>query len=557
MHTPPQPTLAEPPLEELRKLVDTHPWVICYFKRRNNKGGIGQLQSQSFQITDLLDDTLLNWVIEVYGGGAYIIEVRDPNNPTQHLCPRFSLNIDNVPPKGMTADGRNMGALAPGAPPMSFQVHAGMREGLPVGHYPLGQGPTAAATAPNPRDYATFTSDVLAVQQTQELREELKRTQAENARRQRALELQLENERKQREADRVAHERALQEQRDRELREQIAALRSAPPPKPAIDMTAIITMVTAGLGALVPLFVAMVNAGKDRQQLALDAQKSDSERQMNLFLQMIKRDDGAQQKQFMEMMFKLIDAQKQSPDKLAEVIATMSESQMQTLHMTAQVMQQLAPPEDTPGMQIVKTLLEGAQDISRAVITAQQPQRVQVRAVPPQPRTQVIDAEATPAQAAEAAGPERKRRVVEAPPGQANGVNGETPPPMTQPTTPEQLAKVVVADPTWPDDMKNGAWQRMIAALHTSRDPQEVGEEIARTLQGLKDIGELTPLLHPMFEDNGPAPSALLRPIFDRLPIASPEYTEHYNAVLAVIDAQYVEDEPQQEDVAGEEPALQ
>jgi hypothetical protein len=114
--------------------------------------------------------------------------------------------------------------------------------------------------------------------------------------------------------------------------------------------------------------------------------------------------------------------------------------------------------------------------------------------------------------------------------------------------TPRDLAKAIVADAAWPDDMKSQQWVFLLTTLHSDRPIDKIGEEIAMMLEGMMKTERLAEVLHPMFDEDGPAPSAILRQVFAPLPIAQPDHAERYEAILANIDEHYTDVEEADED---------
>lgn len=524
-------TLEEIPIDKLKELQDQHPDVLLYFRRQNAKGQMESLASKPFPMADLLTDGVENYLRDLYGGGSYIVEVRNIALHTEELVTRYRI----------TVQGQRIGSEQPYSRATAYAAPT-QRE-VTLGYHFEGRAPIAAGYQPpgaRPSDFMSNTPDAIALDQLRTVREELARLRREAGERDRKHAAEKEQLRQRLEDQRLATEKANADARDRELRAQYDSLRAEllrkpEPQKPAIDFTAL----AAIFAAFVPVLTAMINSSKERQQLQLNSQQHSSDQHTNMLLALMKRDDGGKSglELVMTLLPKLMEAN--NPGKIADVIATMGESQMQTLAMAAQAIQALAPAEDSPGMMIVKTALDGVMGIAdqfqHRQLASQQPPQPQQRVLAPQQQAPVAEAQVVPAAEAQqaqqvqpAAGAQQRR---------------QRPAPNAGPRTPRELAKAIISDPIWPADMKSQQWVFLLTTLHSDRAPTEIGEEIASMLQGMNDTGRLAKIFDPMFEDGGPPPSELLRQVFAPLPIAQPDYADHYNAILATIDAQYAEED--------------
>ncbi len=500
--------------------------VIIQPKFFNNKGKIIMLPARAVTITDILTDGLSNQLRDEHGGGTYLIEVKDPNAPSQQLCTRFQINIMGQP-KIPLMPGNIMPAtgMPAGGTPTQLEASAGYRFNAPnsgVG------GPVGAV---RPYEVASYTSDAIALQQVNELREQLKQERRDHAAQQQKLQQKMDLIHAQLEQQRADNVKQQAEAREALFRSELNAIRETitrptTVQKPTFDVSALI----ASLGALVPIVTAMITSSKDRQQLTLDAQKHSSEQQFQMLMSLLKKpEDNAGIKLITELLPKLLDAN--DPGKRADALTAMAESQMSTIHMAAQIAQSMAP-EDHPLMAFVREVIGGVTNVVEAA-----------QAAKPQPNSpQLQQQQAQPAQ------------VVSSAPTDAVHSGRQTRPSASarqqRPATPKELANAIVADPRWPADMRGTKWVRLLTALHGEQKTDELGGEIGMMLQGMQQIGELPAALAPMFNDDGPAPSTLLRPFFDLLPIGQPPHQARYEAILRAIDASYDVETPEPGELA-------
>ncbi len=484
-------TLPEPPMDELRKLVEVTPTVYLVLKRRDRLGRWQMLRPQAgFATQDLADGTIGQWLLDRHkSGGIYCIDVRDEETHTHQLVPRFEINVD-----GPAFDERL--ATRREATPQSSLGASSFGPARPGGTtMPHFDGPSAAGGF-SPQDFMQHTPDAVALSWAQRLSEEKRqleeRLEKERDRHQQELEKERERTRK-----------LEQEMRDAETRHRDAIsdlrtemLMKIREPAPQRDYASLVA-------AVVPVFTALIEAGSSRSRESMSAQQKSMELQMNslqTFLTATAKksgDDGGLSK-LLELSIPLIlkVMEDKSPAKLADVFATMSESNMATISLAVQALREMMPEEsDDPLQKILTKALEGTDSVVQAYL--------------------------------EGKGVSGGNNIVSAPgqheqPRQANGAAAA---PQAQPisakSTPKEIASAVYAGA--PAPYRTAQWYRLFEAIHDSSiQPETVADHLSAYLDELYDKKQLPPLLAPVFEQSeGVAPSSVLRSFLEQLPVAT------------------------------------
>jgi len=507
-------TLEEVPQERLRELLaEGHTQVLCYFKRHTVKGTFESLPSRAFALQELLTDSVERYLEENHGGGSFIVDPRDSQMHDVPLCVRYRIVIAGQP--------KMQQLTGPTVAPTIPETLAGFQY--------RGYPPTTARDGVRPSDFMSATPDAIALNQVHELRTELKQARAEHRQELAKLAELLENERKEKAR---AHEVLLQERataREQNFEQQINALRDAirNPAKPTFDLTAM----AAVLSAAVPVVTAWISSSRDRQQAMLNAQTKSSEQQqlqsdrhMTLLTTLLKPNDKEKNgtMELLGMLLpKLLEAN--NPSRMTEALATMGESQMTMMSLAAQMLQSLAPEADSPGMAFAREVLNGVVGFAEQMAPALKPG--QATQLPRQPQQQVPDVH-------------------------AEVVKPSLRPAARPPRTPQELARAIVAAPEWPEDLRGTHWLRLLTVLHDSRSPGLIGGDVAQLLQGFFNEGKLPPRLAILFDEDGPKPSEVLRPLFAILPIGQVDGGSRLVAVLAAIDECILSEDVDEADAA-------
>lgn len=517
-------TLEEPPVDEIKELIAKGHQEAYLIVKQFGPKGMTSREGRIVALSDLLTDELPLVLQREYGGGKFLIDVRDPIERGEVLCTRF--NVAVVASRSSALEAAS--ALPPlGRTPNNAEQLQGYRFGVATGM------PVSGVQS---HEVAKYTSDEIAVQRANAVEEELKALRRESEARNKQTQAIIDQLRQQLAEERTRGQQQATDARLEALRNELQALRSQPPPKPALDPS----LIVGALTALVPVITAFVSNSTSRQQLMLDAQKHASDQQFNMLTTLLtkKPEENAGMKAFMELLPKLLEAR--DPSKTADVIASMAESQLSTLHMTAQIMQQVMPEADSPGMAIVRQLTEGVMGFVEKAAEAQQAaQHVHQQRQMPQPSAQ----QQLPQQPSQ----QDVQVVASAPASAVKATNARQVRP--KPRSAREIAQAIVADENWPADMKSAAWVRILQALHGEQSAVGIGEGVAQTLQGIQDIGETAEYLKPMFEDDGPVPSQLLRPLFAACPIGQLNPTK-LEEILSTIDGMYSGDEGSEEEEA-------
>lgn len=502
-------TLHEMPMDQIKEVVAHHPRVKCIIKRRNAKGTLSSLPTVEKDSTDI--PNLEEFIREEWGGGRYRVVLRNPENDMEDLTTPFEIEIEGP----MKAVGRpNNGAPQPRSIPF--------RGGFAGGGIPS-HAAVAASREPHldPADFMSMTPDAIAMQQVQELRDQIKTEKAEWQRERREGEQRLERERERaRQLEREAVEaRAAHEKQMLELRmEMMTQLSQRPEPRPGPDYVGL-------AGAVVPAVIAMITSSQDRAALQQQASQKSLELQMEGTKTMVaslmssKKGGDDSTVKLLEVVVPLAlpivqqMMEDKSPSKMVEILGSMGENQMATLSLVSQFVQQMAGESDNPWMEVAKQALSGVQNFAEQMVDLNQQQQQPVQA-------QVVD--------------------------------GARPPqkPLGPDSTPQEIGEALFASPMLPAELRSREWRNIFIALHDPRTPSRAAAvELCQHLERLADAGSFPNVFGQMMESEAPA-SSFVRPFLMQLPLSqlNPPRME---AILKEVDNILVEEEPPQEQPSG------
>ncbi len=524
---PPEPVLPEPPIELIQQLAANMPFVALNLRRRNGRGGMGFVCAMTCSTTDLADGTLENTLNGEYGGGEFQVRAMNPDNKMEAVLPTYSTSVDGVPkvgtpgaPTGTSPREQRQQRL--NSPALQHAVPVGVLPGQPF----FQPSHLAPPPVPEGRSFMQRLPDEIASEQTDYLRVELEKLTSKFEQQHRESIVQIETLRgennrlrlEQRDRE-IAHEKALHEARFRDLELKLAA-----PAKSPIDVTAIVGFVTA----LVPVFTAMISASKDRAALVVSQQTEASKMQMEGIKTMVamqeKKKPDFDLPELIKLGTPLVTAfiSGRDPGKMAELMQTMGENQLGLLSMVGTMVNNMAGESEHPMMRIAQEAIAGAINVAEKM--AQSREQAQRQQQAPQPPPQQLS---PPPRQMPAAAATPRRRV--------GGAPAPAPQVVEAPTSPDELARMMLADPGWPAAMRGPAWQVIMRDVHDPAAP--VGATalaLGQALDALYDAGRLPPQLGGIFEDG--TPEDLQREaaaFFDALPVR--EDRERSTALTAAL----------------------
>ena len=379
--------ILEIPEEEIARLAETIETVLIKVRRRNDKGQLATLYSGlRFQTEDLI--SIEDWCARNGGGGRYRIDVYSLDAPGKRPMPAFEFLLEGTPrphrslahPEPINpADDRPRYAeprpgvdyvVEPGALGQAWgaglhdeQTRAQFFGGASLG-FDRGSRRNQAQLPPG----ATMASDALAVKQIAKLEAEL----AEQRHESKSLMARLEAD-----AARAREEAQREREKAREERHQseMAQLRMLIDAKSQGKEKSSVAEIAATLAPFVPVLQALVVSKSDAGSKALDAQMSGVNTLMQATLQQSQKPD------FMEtlvkfapivtpMIAKFFDSR--SPEQQAALYQAMSEQNLNSVAMMAQLVEALAPAdaEAQPWYPMIKETLAGIVNMTAAYTQA-------------------------------------------------------------------------------------------------------------------------------------------------------------------------------------------
>jgi hypothetical protein len=478
--------------------------VVVRMHRRVAGGKLAALGNKQMTLGELSD--IENYVRECAGGGIFRIEPRNPQDLLSYAdpIPPFTIEIDGPPkpsnafehtgsqmpfaggiarmsnPSGMHIPPEALAQIPSWVRPehraawlaASDPVGVAAANGLPMPAYDPHM-PRAAAPA------AAFSSDQLAVKQLDELRAEVAADRARAAQREKALTEELERSRKDIEKHKD-EERSLREKGEREvlklqlesLRAELQVIRATPPPAPPPARPAIPVEAWIGLvGALAPVLTAVVTSGSTRQASMAEQQAKVAELQMAGLSTVLgaannKKSDLSG---LAETLLKVAPLavplfteffKNKSPAAQANLFSTLMENNLTTLSTMGSFLQSML--EMQGGDPWWRPMVENG--IQGVVAAAQQYSEMAVK---------------------------------------QNGgtvANEQAKPPARQASPGTTMATMIVNNPQFPKELKNGAWVEVIAALHDKAPPPNVAEFVTEELVAMRDKNALPEIFAQVFE---------------------------------------------------------
>lgn len=486
--------LPDIPLEQIKGVLEQHPDVRLIFKRQTAKGTWASLPSVTMATAELA--TLDDWLREQHGGGRYRISARNPQNELDEIVTPFYVEISGAPKQlvrepdpshqpRMRAPGGPLGFQSgPASPAMPWR---GMQ-------YVRDAHPEPAGNDLDPSQFMSQTPDAIAMENVRALRDELRDLRADQVREKREHEQRLEGERLER--AKIEKEGVKEQQRHEKelmaLRMEMIAKTSAPPATAPVDYVGL-------LAGLAPVLVAMISAGKDKQALLLQAQQATAQQQtagMQTMLATIEKGNKPDNSMkdllvlALPLVMKVMD--EKSPGAVTKLISAMADNQLQTISMVSQLMTQMAPDNDNPWMDVARKAIEGVQSVAE----------------------QMVDVQVT-----KATGTTRQQRNEM--PANATPVAQQPVTQLTARSAPTDFADALFNSPNLPAEMRSKEWYALFTQLHDLHaDPRATAIALSQHLETLADADRLPPMFAGMLDENGPAPSTLLRPFLEQLPLA-------------------------------------
>jgi hypothetical protein len=498
--------------------------VSCKIQRRSATGMLSTIKGSPFAMETKRVADIDAWCQEQFGGGLYTVEVRSVDNPLQV--------IESIPFFGFRVEGEPKVSVLPNQHPLHPQ---GIREI----HGPL--DPTtgrAAMPTIDPRDLAAHRSDEVAMQQLQQRDRELaqERELRETDRRSaesrfEAQQRQLNEMQKQLAEAENRRERAVLEAK----LEQATRVPAAPPAPPKVNWAETLPMVATALGAVTPIVVALIDSSKERSKQMVEQQTKTLDTQLNMQTQLMTKlaenksaDPLASIVALAPIAAPLIKGfmEQRSPDKLAEVMASVADNNLSQLSILKQFVEPLIPhPDENPLsaflQQGLQSLIETAQHMVKAT---SQPQQPASRTLSGNGHAQTVTAG------------NRHGHAHGHVNGNGNGQSHQAPATDADATA-HYFVQLIVAAPNVPKECKTPEWREIYHDIHTFAPAEEVARKIAAMLEQQLDAGQLPTYFQPMFAANSTqSPGEILGQLVSGLPAAGirPDYVQD---LLAIFDS--------------------
>lgn len=488
--------LPDIPIDQIKSAVETYPEVKLIIRRNTPKGTWANLPTYTMRTAELVN--IADWIRETHGGGRFQVQVRNPENELEEVTARFYVEVagaakalDNAVQSRRPAPGPGPSRMSPGISPVpTWRGHL----------YPQQE----KGNDLEPSDFMSQTPDAIAMEQVQALRAELHESRRRQEKREQEERERLDRERDAREKaekDATARERA----HEREMMNlRLEMIEKSHSQKPALDIVALIT-------GLAPLGIALISSGKDRQELTVQAQQKSAELQVEGLKAMVlsgnKKDDGLEKLIGIAMPLIMQIMTEKSPSAMTKLISAMADNQLNTISMVGQLMQQMAPDNENPWMDVARKAIEGVQSVAEQMVEVQ------------------VDKKRGPA----------PRQVTS---GTSNGASALTPQ-----SAPTEFADAIFSAPNLPEEFKSQAWYNLFAMIHDRAAPaRATALAISQQLETLADEGKLPAMFEGVL-DEGPAPSSYLQRFLQQLPLAqlAPERLEQ---LCAEFDRVLIDDGP-------------
>lgn len=554
------PTFQGIPLPQIQEAREIYPSLPVKISRRNTRGHLAVIGTYDKSPTELADIDM--WIKEMWGGGRFRVEPRNPEDPTQYATPipPFEVEVDgpmkapNYSPGGgggpsIAGNGMHeQSAFAPAGSPYGMGGPM-MPPSMPHAHMPSQGNRVDPRSLPafvrnmepiHQQAYAqqmglvmpeqgAYTQPVMKFTPDQLMKEELDRAQGtlERERREREIERklaakQLEDTRREAEQRHVETQRRLEQieragmeermkERERANERELAALRAEMVAnqnrKPAFDPTLVGTVLTA----IAPVITAVVTSGRDAQNRTMELQ---SKGVADLMQATLARSDKNPLLDTLKTAVPLLAPflkdwwDSKSPRAQADLVATMAENQLTSIGMMARLVNDFSANMGSDGAP--PWWLPVVQETMRGVTQAAEKLTQTSKAAVPQ----VVSA---PPQAAQNAQPQQQQQ-------QSNpfaALNGA------------QIAQLIMSDARLPQGFKTREWLQILTSVHDRKAVPEVASVIALHIRALDD--KLPEGLTGLWDTD--RPQDVLLQLFAALPIAQidPQYTAQL--VEGILDA--------------------
>lgn len=553
------PTFQGVPLQQIQESMDKYTSIPIKVYRRNARGHLSVIGQWEKTPTELADVDM--WLKDMWGGGRFRIEPRDPDNPTQYATPipPFELEVEGpmkvanlgagggggggtygdgpsfsapmpigMPPgmPGMSMPGAmmaGMGGMGGGRPDQRYlppfvramepqhQVAYAQQMGIPlVSEIPGGGGYT--------QPVMKFTPDALMKDEVERANTTIERERREREAERRAAEIKLEALRKESDArhqetmkrlEQLDRERNEERARDRDRMQaaEMASLRAeiqqGQNRRPAID--------PAIVASLAPVLTALLTSGRESQTRAAELQaKGVSDLMQATLARSDKNPLMDMVKTLGPLLVPLAPVLKdwwdsKSPRAQADLVATMAENQLTSIGMMARLVNDFSASAGGPGAE-PPWWMPMVQETMRGITSAAEKMSAGTKAAVAGPQTQLVVAPPASAQNAQ--------------PGANGGFN-----PLNG-MSGQQIAQLIFSDPRLPQDFKTREWLRILTELHDKRPVDGVAQLVSDHIRHLDD--KLPEALKGLWESD--TPDQILASMFSMLPIAQmdPAYTQQF-----------------------------
>jgi hypothetical protein len=536
----------EQPIDEIQKAIGNGASKgTVMLSRLKPGGGYSNLKHEIWELSKLGGPDFLDWIEGLYGGGPYVIDVRNPDNHMDNMgIPKWKMEL-----AGEVKNPPGSPFMKGNGPSEMFPLDQIVPNGPGSPGYPIGTWGNKGPVPPgfmwppeanqHPREspvvkekMASYTSDQAFKMQadgmTQQMyalqtrMENMERERREERRQAEIRERQLRDD-AQRIKDEATEERRRMEQNMWE--EKMKLLSQTAKQKPSMDLASVFT-------ALAPVLTAFITVGKEKEALSqqqhyksLEMQNKNADTMVKLMAGNAKSDMGVMQT-MMPMLMKIMDSQ--SSKSQAEAMSMTTESQLGLLSMLNQVIQSQVPSDQPEWAKLAESTISGVGNVLQSVVASRQ-----------------AAAQAAAAQGAIPSG-------VSAAAGLGTGAPTQQPE-QEQPTPEDQmleLSKAIMADENYPEDMRTDEWRQILVMVHSRYDEQVVAQHIFEHLNGLYDTQKMPELFTTVWT----APLDRLSTWLGYLPVSQIDLpyaqrlaTKFAEIVAAVIAAEEAEGTEQQQ----------
>lgn len=490
------------PEDAIAQLQTKYNEVLLKIKRRQSNGRISTLGDTVMPPVDVLN--IESFCAKNGGGGRYEIEVRNPQNPVEHLVPKFMIELEGAPFPWRLAPGPAPIAKSEGeemAYPPQYYVH-------PVGGPPRAMSPEQAQhygyQPVGPAPGATVASDQMAMKHNAELKAAIAKleAQAEEAKRR---EERLRDEMRKRDEE-LREERHRAELRLMEQRlEMLAKQKETPVALPQNNLEHWGPI----LAAIAPVLGTVFAANKESATEGLKLQQQGLTQLMQATLTQAGKPDSTTQliNQIMKiaplaMPFVQKFLEDRSPAAMAELQIAQQGAHLDAISMMAQLIASTAAEQDPPPpwLGMVQNVLGNIVQTAEAHLESQKRARQPQQSLPMSQPQLAQPVHATQPQAAP----------------QAPQTNGTPLPDLGQPPLyatiedePEVTAEAHAAQDVenavaagnltvkeslmlslLPADFQTDEWKTIVIGLHRATPEDTMASQLAGHIEALLDAGK-------------------------------------------------------------------